>query len=230
MDKVVEDSALRNQSGVFKDRREAGEHVAGMLKPEFKGLEQGLVLAIPSGGVPIGLVLSKHLRLDFDLIIARKLQIPRNTEAGFGAMALGGEPFFNRELLAALQLTQDEIQEQTEKVRTELTVRNALFRNDWPFPDVQGKTVIIADDGLASGYTMLASIDALKKYKAARIVVAVPTAPRSSISRIEPHADAVFCANIKDVRSFAVADAYQNWRDLSREEVMDMLRKDTAGQ
>ncbi len=230
MDKVVEDSALRNQSGVFKDRREAGEHVAGMLEPEFKELEQGLVLAIPSGGVPIGLALSKHLRLDFDLIIARKLQIPGNTEAGFGAMALGGEPFFNRELLAALQLTQDEIQEQTEKVRTELTVRNALFRNDRPVPDAHGKSVLIADDGLASGYTMLASIDALKKQKAARIVVAVPTAPRSSISRIEPHADAVFCANIKDVRSFAVADAYQKWRDLSREEILDMLRKDTAGQ
>ncbi len=230
MDTVVEDSALRNQSGVFKDRREAGEHVAGMLEPEFKGLDQGLVLAIPSGGVPIGLALSKHLRLDFDLIIARKLQIPGNTEAGFGAMALGGEPFFNRELLAALQLTQDEIQEQTEKVRTELTVRNALFRNDRPVPDAHGKSVLIADDGLASGYTMLASIDALKKQKAARIVVAVPTAPRSSISRIEPHADAVYCANIKDVRSFAVADAYQNWRDLSREEVMDMLRKNTVGQ
>mgnify|MGYP006283041259 CR=1 FL=1 len=227
METVIEESALRNKSGIFKDRNEAGRHLVGMLKPDFQELPGALVLAIPSGGVPVGLVLSKYLRLDFDLIIARKLQIPGNTEAGFGAIAWGGEPFYNESLLAALRLTQTEIDEQLNKVRTELELRNALFRNEAPFPEVTDKTVILADDGLASGYTMIAAIDAIKKQNPAQVVVAVPTAPRSSVSRVEPHADRIYCPNIKDVRSFAVADAYRAWRDLSREEVIEMLYEET---
>ena len=229
MSTVHEDRTLRNKSGIFQDRIDAGNHLAGMLEKDYKGHSQGMVLAIPSGGVPIGLALSSSLQMDFDLIIVRKVQIPGNTEAGFGAIALGGEVFCNQELLAALRLSQEQIDEQVDKVKTELTLRNALFRNDRPLPELKGKTVIIADDGLASGYTILAAIDAVRKQGAARVIVAVPTAPSSSISRVEPQADAIYCANIKDVRSFAVAEAYRNWWDLTRKEVMELLTQGIQG-
>lgn len=223
MSTVHEDRTLRNKSGLFQDRVDAGKHLAGMLEKDYKGHPQGMVLAIPSGGISIGLALSDSLQMDFDLIIVRKVQIPGNPEAGFGALALGGEVLFNPELLAALRLSQDQIDEQVEKVKNELALRNTLFRNGGPLPELKGKTAIIADDGLASGYTMLAAIAAAKKQGAAKVIVAVPTAPSSSISRIEPHADAIYCANIKDIRHFAVAEAYRNWWDLSREEVMELL-------
>lgn len=225
MQSVYEDSRYRNKGDVFLNRTEAGHKLATRLEPDYGELPDGIVLAIPSGGVPIGIVLSRMLDLEFDLVIVRKIQIPGNTEAGFGALASGGKVFFNRELMTSLQLTQDQIDEQINKVREELRLRNTLFRQDQPFPDLKGKTVIITDDGLASGFTMIAAIDAVRQNGAEKVVVAVPTGPMSSIRRVKPHADAVYCLNIKDVRYFAVADAYLHWRDLTREEVIEMMQE-----
>lgn len=196
-----------------------------MLQPDYGQVEDGIVLAIPSGGVPVGIKVSEALSLPFDLLIVRKLQIPGNPEAGFGAMALDGTVFLNQSLLARLQLNPSQIEAEKVRVISELEKRNVRFRKGRPFPELTGKNVILVDDGLASGFTMLASVDMVKKAKALKTIVAVPTAPRQSIELIAPEVDKIYCLNIRTTPFFAVAEAYQNWYDLSEREVLDFLDK-----
>ncbi|MCF8085882.1 MAG: phosphoribosyltransferase [Desulfohalobiaceae bacterium] len=224
MDNVHEMPEHRNGSGIFQDRSDAGAHLARMLHPFFAKDPTSIVLAIPSGGVPVGLVLSRRLGLDFDLVLVRKVQIPWNTEAGFGAVAFRGRTLLNKQLVASLRLSQEQIQEQVENTRQELEERNNAFRGGSPPPDLTRKTVILTDDGLASGYTMLAAMETTREMGAKKVVLALPTAPRRSLEHVAPYADTVYAVQIKEAGSFAVAEAYRNWRDLSRQEVVEMLR------
>lgn len=218
-------ASFRNRHHVFEDRLEAGKVLARMLVPEFKDREDAIVLAIPSGGVPIGLIISRELRLPFDLMLVRKLQIPGNTEAGFGALTLDGSLFLNEELLAYIRLSKGDIEKERRTVEAELQKRNDRFRGGAPPPLLENKTVILADDGLASGFTMTASIHAAKSHKARSVVVAVPTAPFGTIGRIQELADAVYCPNIRKEHSFAVAAAYKFWYDLKHEDVLELLER-----
>lgn len=222
--KIHELKQFRERRYIFRDRSEAGEILASMLQTVYDRVENGLILAIPSGGVPLGIKMSRLLGVPFDLLIVRKLQIPGNTEAGFGAMTLDGTTFFNEPLLAKLHLSDSQIESEKARVAAELEKRNTLFRKGRDFPDLTGKTVILVDDGLASGFTMLASLDTVKKAGTRERVVAVPTAPESSIERILPKVDQIYCANIRTSRYFAVAEAYQNWYDLTEAEVIEMIR------
>ncbi len=215
----------RDKSHLFEDRSHAGRILAKMLAPYYGQSAEALVLAIPSGGVPIGVVLSRELELRFDLIIVRKLQIPGNTEAGFGALSLEGRVFLNEELLSRLQLERRQIQDQIAIVRKELEARNAMFRQSRPLPDVDGKTVILADDGLASGYTMIAAAATVREHGAQKVVVAVPTAPLSTIRKVAPMVDEIYSAHVQSYGPFAVASAYIRWRDLDREEVLSQIRE-----
>ena len=221
--KIYEMRELREQRQVFADRFEAGEMLARMLQSEYADIEDGLILAIPSGGVPVGIKVRETLGLPLDLMIVRKLQIPGNTEAGFGAMTLDGATFFNNDLLSQLGLSPSQIEAEKRRVAMELERRNRLFRQNRPFPDLAGKSVILVDDGLASGFTMLASIHMVKKAKAYETVVAVPTAPQRSIDAISREADKIYCANIRTRPFFAVAEAYRHWYDLNEEEVVELL-------
>lgn len=218
----------RNKHQLFADRHEAGQILAEMLAPEYAGMDNAIVLAIPSGGVPIGIEIARRLLLPRDLLIVRKLQVPGNTEAGFGAMGLDGRRFLNQEMLWYLRLSEEQIENQAAIVREELDRRNRLFREGRPLPDLTGKTTILTDDGLASGYTMLAAADSARGQGAIRIVVAVPTGLLASIEKIGPLADEVYCANVLDYWPFAVANAYRRWHDLSRQEVLALLRKEPA--
>ena len=224
MDNVHEQPENRARSGIFRDRNDAGEHLARMLHPFFANDQGGVVLAVPSGGVPVGLVLSKRFDLPFDIVLVRKIQIPWNTEAGFGAIAFRGEALFNKQMVDSLDLSEEQIRKQIEKTRLELEERNSTFRGDNPPPDLTGKTAILADDGLASGYTVLAAMQSVRELGASKIVLALPTAPRRSVEHVAPYADTVYAVQIKEGGPFAVAEAYSNWRDLSRDEVAGMLR------
>jgi putative phosphoribosyl transferase len=221
---IYEIKRFRDKRYIFSDRWDAGLALAFMIRSAYGRIKDGIVLAIPSGGVPVGIKVSEILDLSFDLAIVRKLQIPGNPEAGFGAVTLDGSVFINEPLLAELNLSQAQIEEEKKRVRGELTVRNNLFREDRPFPFLKGRSVIIVDDGIASGYTMLASVYMAKKQTAFRTIVAVPTAPMRSIEKVALKADAVFCLNIRTGPYFAVAEAYQQWHDLSQEEVMDLIK------
>ena len=223
MTKIIETEELRNKNYVFRDRVHAGELLASKLKP-YVG-KDSIVLAIPSGGVPIGSTIAKELGLQMDLIIVRKLPIPYNTEAGFGSMSWNGEVKLNEKLVEQLELSDPEIDSIIRDVKSELDKRMEIFRGNRPFPELKGKTAIIVDDGLASGYTLLAAISSVKKLSPARIIVAVPTASKNAVDLLAPYVDEIFCLNIRETKIFAVADAYQEWHDLTQQEVLKLLGK-----
>lgn len=220
---IIDDPTLTNRSFVFEDRDDAGLHLAKMLE-QFRG-KDAIVLAIPSGGVPVGLAVSSQLNLPFDLLIIRKIPIPGNTEAGFGAISLEGDMLLNDSMVKMLGLSDEEIKEQALPVQAELEARNKVFRQGRPMPDLEGKIAILADDGLASGYTMMVAARLTRRRRPSMIVVAVPTASLSTIEALSDYVDMIVCPNIRTGYSFAVADAYRDWYDLSREEVVGMLRK-----
>ena len=221
--KIIEDLSIRDRVGVFQDREEAGKALAKCLE-RFRG-EDAIILAIPSGGVPIGLEIASYLDLPFDLLIIRKIPIPGNTEAGFGAINLEGDMVLNPSIVRMLGLSEKEIDDLAEPVREELKSRNRLFRRDRPLPEIAGRIVILADDGLASGYTMMTAARMVRRRSPAQIVVAVPTASWNTVELLADEVDMIVCPNIRTGSFFAVADAYRNWYDLSREEVLALLRK-----
>ncbi|NPA49550.1 MAG: phosphoribosyltransferase [Thermodesulfobacteria bacterium] len=225
MARIYVNPALTNKVFVFKDRWEAGAVLAEMLREKYEGAPETIVLAIPAGGVPVGLVIAKELRLPFDLLIVRKIHFPDNPEAGFGAITFDGEVLLNEELVAYAGLDESTIERQIALEKKDLAERERLFRRGKPFPDLSGQTVILVDDGLASGYTMLAAVKSVAKRGARKIVVAVPTASERAIKQLSPFVDEIYCPNVRSGAFFAVADAYQNWYDLSREEVMALLEE-----
>jgi len=220
---IVEKIELRDREEIFADRQEAGEMLSDLLAG-YRGRD-AIVLAIPSGGVPVGLVVAERLGLPVDLLIIRKIPIPGNPEAGFGALTLEDDLLLNDLLVAQLGLSLGEIERLAAPVRTELRNRSRLFRGDRPFPDLAGRSVLLVDDGLASGYTMLAGVHLVNRRRPAETVIAVPTAARRTVERLAPEVDRIICPNIRGGRTFAVASAYRNWYDLSRSEVLELLRR-----
>jgi putative phosphoribosyl transferase len=219
---LFEDQNLRNRGYVFQDRAEAGRLLAEVLSSSVP--PDTLVLAVPAGGVPVALEIARKLDLPLDLMMVRKVQIPGNTEAGFGAVGPDGEVIFNQDLLRRLRLTEEEIDEEVQKTKKVVETRNRIFRGGKPFPEVAGKTTILVDDGLASGFTMTEAVRFLQRREAKKIIVAVPTAPKSTLIRLLPMADEIYCLNIRSSFPFAVAEAYREWYDLTDEEVTLQLK------
>jgi putative phosphoribosyl transferase len=214
---------MRNLSRVFRDRTMAGRKLGYMLRNRFGGQAGLLMLAIPMGGIPVALPVQEQLNCALDLLIVRKIQVPDNPEAGIGAMTQEGDVFINEPLVKVLKLTADQVDGQIEKVREELARRNLRLRQGRPFPHLLDKTVILVDDGMASGYTMKASIHMVSKRGAASLSVAVPTASRRTLDAIKDNVDELFCPNIRDVSAFAVADAYEVWHDISEKQAEELL-------
>ncbi len=222
MGEFVQDSALRDRRHVFEDRADAGKLLAGRLT-QYEGTD-ALILGIPAGGVPVAAEMAKALAMPLDIIIVRKFQIPFNPEAGFGAMGPDGEVILNEELLSQLALTEEAIRVQVRKTGEVIRKRDRLFRDGRPFPSCRGRTVIVVDDGLASGYTMLAALKYIKRKMPSRLIAAVPTGPERTINKILGETDEVICLNVRSGYSFAVADAYRNWHDLTDEDVLAILK------
>jgi putative phosphoribosyl transferase len=219
---------LRDKMPVFQDRSHAGEVLADLLK-DYSHDKLSLV-AIPNGGVPVALSIFKNFRelnqnVELQLLVVRKIPIPFNTEAGFGAITFDGTIILNQPLVARLGLTEDQIQHQASEVMQDMKRRLKFYDIETQKFEMKDKVVILIDDGLASGFTMIAAIKSIRKYDPRKIIVAVPTAPRSSVERVSPLVDAVICPNIRDTLYFAVADAYKNWYDLDAEEVRTILKE-----
>ncbi len=214
---------FRDRRGVYPDRPEAGRFLGEMLDASHIPLAGAWVLAIPNGGVPVGLAVARRLRLPLDVAVVRKLQIPGNTEAGFGALNLDGDMVLNEPLMAALGLGPEAIEAEAARVRRELESRQRLLRGKRSFPALAGCTVILVDDGLASGYTMEAAIQAARRRQAAAVVAAAPTAPQSSLDRLAGAADWIVVPLVRGPGPFAVAEAYRRWRDLDVTETAAML-------
>lgn len=222
--KIIDEPAYRERTFIFKDRFHAGDLLAEKLR-KYAGEGNVIVLAIPAGGVPVGYMVAKELRVPVEVAVVRKVQIPWNTEAGFGALTWDGEKVVNDYLVRRLGLTEKMIEESISKTKRIIRERLREFRADRPMPDLRGKSVILADDGLASGFTMLAAVKSVKKDKARRIVVAVPTASLGAIELLSTEVDEIVCLNVRSGPIFAVADAYRNWYDLADEEVTEILEK-----
>src|SRR4030042_1674653 len=223
MAEIIEDKDLRNKTFVCQDRQDAGRKLSEFLL-DYKGTDS-IVLAIPAGGVAVAKEIKNALSLPLDLLIVRKIQIPWNPEAGFGAINLDGYVIFNEDLLRHLSLPERIITSQVEKTRETLKKRNLLFRGGKDFPSLKDKTVILVDDGLASGYTMFSAIEYAKKRNPSKIVIAVPTGSHKTVKKISPFVDVLCCLNIREDYPYAVAEAYRNWYDVSDEEVLRIMEK-----
>jgi len=224
MTEVLEEPSLRGRVYVFRDRSHAGELLAEKLK-NYGSREDVLVLAIPAGGVQVAFPIVRQLKISMDLAITRKLHVPWNREAGFGAITWDGTVLFNEPLFYGLGLTREQIERVVAEERDAIRRRMELFRGDKVFPDLREKVVILVDDGLASGFSMLATAKSVREKGAKEIVVAVPTASVNAIGLLRSSVDKIICLNIRTGPVFAVADAYRVWFDLEDEDVMEILSK-----
>ena len=206
---------------LFEDRQEAGERMAKKLA-HFRQTD-AVILAIPRGGIPVAAEVAHKLQLQWSFIVTRKLPVPTNPEAGFGAVTADGSTVLNNAMLAGLRLTQSQINAIAEKVRVEVARRTEVYSRARPPIDVSGKTVILIDDGLASGYTMLAAIKSIRTHDPARVVVVAPVASRSAATMIEEFADECIFEIVSPAMPFAVASFYVAWHDLTDEEILPTL-------
>jgi len=211
------------EQAIFDNRYDAGRQLATQLG-QYKG-QPVVVLAIPNGGVPVGLEIALALQADLDLVIVRKIPLPLNPEAGFGAVADDGTVILNEELVERAGLSQHQINYQVNRVRVEIRQRTLLYRKDRPLTGVSGKTVMITDDGLASGFTMMAAVESVRRRQPKEIVVAVPAASAGALERVEKVADKVVTMAKGTMPRFAVADFYRYWYDLSDDEVIQCLKE-----
>jgi len=221
MGKLIEDRALRDHLHVFLDRTSAGQQLAGHLDG-YRGQEIHL-FAIPAGGVPVGTEIARSLSVPLDLIIVRKIQLPWTTEAGFGALDPGGQAIFNEDLLRRMPLSPEDIKAQVDKTAALMRQREARLRGGKPYVRLDGRPAMVVDDGLASGYTMRAALRFLKAQGAGRLIVVVPTGSERTVWDLLPLVDELYCLNVRGGFSFAVADAYENWYDLTEDEVLAIL-------
>ncbi len=218
---------LHERTAVFDDRADAGEVLAELLVA-FRSLRP-LVLGIPAGGMPVAARVAQKLGCCLDVAVVSKVTVPWNPEAGYGAVAFDGTVRLNESLLACLGLSEEQIFQGVEETREKVRRRLDLFRGGRPFPDLTGQTVILVDDGLASGFTMQVAVEALRKTGANRIVVAVPTGHLEAVRKMAEQADQVCCANIRSGWSFAVAAAYRHWRDVSERQAARILSRFLRG-
>ena len=214
--------------GQFRDRRDAGRLLAEKLAA-YATRPDVLVLALPRGGVPVAYEVARRLGAPLDVFVVRKLGVPGHEELAMGAVATGGVRVLNEQLVEQLGIPDQMIDAVAARERQELARRERLYRGGRPPPDVRGRTVILVDDGLATGATMYAAIEALRKQNPGRIVVAVPTASPETCEEMKAKADHVICAITPDPFQ-AVGRWYQDFSQTSDEEVADLLaRRSTPG-
>ena len=226
--KLVYDEELLGKTYVFRDRWEAGSKLGEACREVLGSAHY--VLAVPMGGVPVGIRVSEKLGSKLDLILCRKLLIPWNREAGFGAVDPDGRVFVDGGLVRALGLSQDEVEAAIEEQLNEIKLRNEVLRGGRPHPDLRGLRVVLVDDGVAAGYTMSAAVNFSRSKGAREVVVATPTGSLDSLKRLAGHADLVLCLNVRSGPWFAVADAYAEWRDLDFEDVLRYLKEHSVQQ
>ncbi|MFQ5938356.1 MAG: phosphoribosyltransferase [Acidiferrobacterales bacterium] len=220
---IHELTPLRDRLGVFRDRAHAGQVLADMLA-RYRHSDS-LVLGIPAGGIPVAAQIARRLQLPLDVAVVSKITLPWNSESGFGAVAFDGSVHLNAELVPHLHLSAADINDSVAKTTAKVKGRVERLCGRRPRPRLTGRTIILVDDGLASGFTMRVAIETLSKRRTDHIIVAVPTAHTRAAEKIRPHVAELYCANLRGGWSFAVADAYQLWYDVEDAEVSRLLER-----
>ena len=207
---------------MFKDRVEAGINLASALpQAEFD-----IVIVVAKGGIPVGKQISNILKIPLKVTVVRKIPIPGNPEAGMGAVDETGYLILNHRLIAELGLRETEIQKSINSVKREIARRASFFRDWLKSGSLDGLKVILTDDGLASGYTMLAAIKSVRGAKASQVTVAVPTTHFRAKQLVALNADKFVSLIVETKEFFAGADYYEHWKDLTDKEAMDYLEDD----
>jgi putative phosphoribosyl transferase len=206
----------------FTDRIDAGKRLASALK-DFSG-KNGVVLAIPRGGVVVGNMIAKALHLPLDVIIPRKIGAPENPELAIGAVAEDGTAILDNNLIKYLGVSKEYVKEETERQKQEIQRRLKLYRQDTSYPNVKGLDVIVVDDGIATGSTMKAALASVRNRGAASITVAVPVGPPSTIEELNTMADRVVCLYTPEFFQ-AIGEFYSDFSQTSDEEVNEILKE-----
>jgi putative phosphoribosyl transferase len=208
---------------VFQDRHEAGRMLAEELS-SFKGREDVIVVGIPRGGVVVGHEIAQALRVPLDIYITRKIGAPHNPELAIGAVASDGTLILDHQLAKRLGVSQEYIDAESKRQQEEIERRIAEYRGESPPPKLKGKVVILADDGVATGATTLASINAIRAQEPTQLVLAVPVGPRDTIASLKRQVDQLFCLHAPEV-FWAVGAFYNVFDQTSDEEVKALLQK-----
>jgi putative phosphoribosyl transferase len=208
---------------LFRDRFEAGRALARQVKP-LVGDRDVLVLALPRGGVPVGYEVAQALHADLDVLVVRKLGAPGHEELAVGAVAGGDIRVLNDDLIRDLRIPPALIEQATQREQQEIVRRERLYREGRPALPVRGRTVVLVDDGLATGATMLAAAQALQAQRPEQIIVAVPVASVEACEDLRRHVDQVVCAATPDP-FFAVGAWYEDFSQTSDDEVRELLER-----
>lgn len=208
---------------IFQNRRQAGEKLAQELKN--LALPASIVLALPRGGVPVGSVVAKVLACPFDVIPLMKIPIPWSPEASYGVVAMDGTMALNKPLVNRLELSDRELEMAADRVLQEAKRREQLYRGGRPFPDLSGRTVILIDDGLASGYSMLAAAGFAKKRRPRSIVIAAPVASVTAVCRLanEKGIERIITLVQDEEQLFSLASHYRDFTTLTDDDVLREL-------
>jgi predicted phosphoribosyltransferase len=214
---------LNEATYLFRDRTEAGRLLAEKLR-EYANRKDVVVLALPRGGVPVAFEVAKALHVPLDIFVVRKLGLPQQEELAMGAIAPGGVRVLNEEVVRALDIPDEVVDLVAEEEERELKRREREYRDGRPPVNVHGRTVILIDDGLATGSSMRAAALALKTKQPAQIVVAVPVGAPSTCAEFESEVDRVICA-VTPEPFWGVGQWYGDFSQTSDEEVRDLLRQ-----
>jgi putative phosphoribosyl transferase len=206
----------------FLDRREAGRRLARHLE-EYRGTD-AIVLGVPRGGVPVAYEVATALDLPLDVLIVRKVGAPFQPELGLGAVAEGGAQFLDQRLIAEVGATNAEVMAIVELQRREIERRGRLFRQGRPPPDLTNRTVLVVDDGIATGGTVRAGLRALRTLRPRKIVLAVPVAPADTLRKLEGEADAIVCVEPLHML-WSVGEHYQDFTQTEDSEVARLLEE-----
>jgi putative phosphoribosyl transferase len=205
----------------FRDRIHAGRRLAAELAP-YAARHNLLVLALPRGGVPVGFEVAQELGAPLDVFLVRKLGVPGHEEFAMGAIASGGIRVLSVDVVRRLRIPASAIEAAAEREQRELERRERAFRGDRPEPEIRGRTVILVDDGLATGSTMRAAVEALGSQHPERLVVAVPVAAPETCDAFRPLVDDIVCA-VTPEPFFAVGQWYHDFSQTTDAEVHDLL-------
>ena len=212
---------------LFRDRRDAGRQLAEQLK-RLHLTGRVVVLGLPRGGVPVAYEVARALNVPLDVFVVRKLGVPGHEELAMGAVATGGVRVLNSGIVRALQIPHDMIERVTAAEQLELQRREREFRTGRPFPDLHGATVLLVDDGLATGATMVAAVQAVRKHGPGRIIVATPVASESACDALARGADGCECVATPEPFE-GVGRWYGDFTQTDDDEVRALLRESSAG-
>lgn len=214
---------LSSAEPIFESRYDAGSQLANKLMEYFG--KPVIILGIPNGGVVVALSIALALDAELDLVISRKIPLPLSPEGGFGSVTDDGTIIYNEDVVESAGLSQQQINYQVNQVRADIRNRSLLYHKDRPPLSVIGRTVIIVDDGLASGYTMRAAIESVRLRKPDRIIAAVPVGPEHVVDALKKVADKVVTCAVGTLPQFYLSDYYKYWHEITDDEVLHCLRE-----